>query len=104
MRDNETKEFTAFADATSAQLMLESADRLSARHLLLFVLFEDTELEGTIARAPRAPADVSRAVVAESLLREKGVVIARLRRMGAEVLEAKASLVGSALIDRFSAR
>ena len=95
--------FTDFADPTSAQLMLESADRLSARHLLLFVLFEDAELEAVRARAPSEPADVSRAVVAEALLREKAVVVARLRRMGAEVLEAKAGLVGSALIDRYLA-
>lgn len=95
--------FTDFADATSAQLMLESADRLSARHLLLFVLFEDEELEAARTRAPKAPADVSRAVVAEALLREKAVVVARLRRMGAQVLEAKASLVGAALVDRYLA-
>ena len=95
--------FTDFADPTSAQLMLEAADRLAGRHLLLFVLFEDAELETARAVAPQAPADVSRAVVAEALLRERALVIARLRRMGAEVLEAKASQVGPALIDRYLA-
>ena len=95
--------FTDFADPTSAQLMLESAERLASRHLLLFVLFEDAELEAARARVPDVPQDVSRAVVADALLRERALVIARLRRMGAEVLEAKASLVGSALIDRYLA-
>ena len=95
--------FTDFADPTSAQLMLESADRLALRHLLLFVLLEDAELEAARAHPPDAAADVSRAVVAESLLRERALVVARLRRMGAEVLEAKARDVGSALIDRYLA-
>ncbi len=44
--------FTDFADTTSAQLMLESAARLMKRHLVLFVLFEDEELESLARRAP----------------------------------------------------
>ncbi len=93
--------FTDFADPTSAQLMLESADRMSRRHLLLFVLFEDAELEAVRARAPSEPADVSRAVTADALLREREGVVARLRRMGAEVIEAPAASVGVALIERY---
>jgi uncharacterized protein (DUF58 family) len=93
--------FTDFADPTSAQLMLESAGRLSTRHLLLFVLFEDAELEAVRRRTPGEPADVSRAVAADALLRERETVVARLRRLGAEVVEAPAGLVGSALIDRY---
>ena len=93
--------FTDFADPTSAQLMLESAARLSQRHLLLFVLFEDAELEGVRRGAPMDPADVSRAVTADVLLREREIVVARLRRMGAEVLEAPANALGAGLIDRY---
>ncbi len=93
--------FTDFADPTSAQLMLESASRLSSRHLLLFVLMEDAELETVRRRAPETPADVSRAVTADALLREREVVVARLRRLGAEVIEAPAAAVGTALIERY---
>ncbi len=93
--------FTDFADPTSAQLMLESANRLSSRHLLLFVLMEDAELEAVRRRAPETPADVSRAVTADALLREREVVVARLRRLGAEVIEAPAAVVGTALIERY---
>ena len=93
--------FTDFADPTSAQLMLESANRLSSRHLLLFVLMEDAELEAVRRRSPETPADVSRAVTADALLREREVVVARLRRLGAEVIEAPAAAVGTALIERY---
>ena len=93
--------FTDFADPTSAQLMLESAGRLSTRHLLLFVLFEDAELEAVRRRPPEEPGDVSRAVTADALLREREAVIARLRRLGAEVVEAPAAALGGALIDRY---
>lgn len=93
--------FTDVADITSAQLMLESAGRLAKRHLLLFVLFADEELEGLTRKAPTEPADVSRAVVAESLLRERMLVVAQMRRLGAEVVEAPAERVGAALLDRY---
>ena len=93
--------FTDVADMTSAELMIEAAARLAHRHLLLFVLFEDTELEGLRARPPAEAADVSRAVVADALLRERALVIARLRRLGAEVVEAPAAHIGAALIDRY---
>jgi len=93
--------FTDFVDPTSAQLMLESAGRLTRRHLLLFVLFEDTELETVRRRAPETPADVSRAITADALLRQRELVIAQLRRLGAEVIEAPAAIVGAKLIDRY---
>jgi uncharacterized protein (DUF58 family) len=55
-----------------------------------------------LARAePREPADVSRAVVAAALLRERELVVARLRRLGAEVVEAPIGRIGPALLDRY---
>lgn len=93
--------FTDFADTTSAELMLESAARLTKRHLVLFALFTDTELEDLTRREPIEPADVSRAVVADILLQERKLVIAKLRRMGAEVIEAPAGRFGADLVDRY---
>jgi uncharacterized protein (DUF58 family) len=93
--------FTDFADMTSAQLMLEAAGRLTRRHLVLFVLPEDEPLEQLARAKPVEPADVSRAVVAAALLRERELVVARLRRLGAEVVEAPIDRIGPALLDRY---
>ncbi len=93
--------FTDFADATSAELMLENAGRLAKRHLLLFVVLQDEELDSMVRAEPRAPEDVSRAVVAGALLRERELVIARLRRLGAEIVEARADQLGPDLIARY---
>jgi uncharacterized protein (DUF58 family) len=95
--------FTDFADTTSAQLLLESAARMARRHLLLFALFADEELETIARQEPATPADVSRAVVADALLRERELTIAKLRRLGAEVVEAPPDRFGAALIDRYLA-
>jgi uncharacterized protein (DUF58 family) len=93
--------FTDFADTTSAELMIENISRLMRRHLVLFVAFRDEELETLVRAAPTAPDDISRAVIAAALLREREVVIERLRRLGAEILETAADRIGPELVSRY---
>ena len=93
--------FTDFADSTSAELMLENVGRLMSQHLVLFVVMRDDELEGLVRKAPTEAEDVSRAVVAAAMLREREVVIERLRRLGAQILEAPARQIGPALLGRY---
>jgi uncharacterized protein (DUF58 family) len=91
--------FTEFADSTSAELMIETTGRLIRRHLILFVVMRDEELEELAATPPETPEDVSRAVVAAALLRERDLVLARLRRLGAHIVEAPADRVGPAVLN-----
>lgn len=93
--------FTDFADPTSAELMLRSAGRLLDRHLVLFVVLRDAELAALAQNRPEEPSDVSRAVAAGALLRERAIVIARLQRMGAHVLEAAHDEVGTRLVANY---
>jgi uncharacterized protein (DUF58 family) len=93
--------FSEFSDAISAELMLESVERLLSRHLVLFVVMQDEELESLQAAEPHTPDDVSRAVIAAALLREREVVLARLRRMGVEIVEAPADRMRGELLDRY---
>src|SRR5262249_34215245 len=93
--------FTDFADTTSAELMLEDVGRLLKRHLVLFVVFRDEELEAIARREPVDAEAVSRAVTAEALLRERDLVIARLTRMGALIVDAPAAAMGSALLQAY---
>jgi uncharacterized protein (DUF58 family) len=93
--------FTDFADSTSAELMIENIERLLRRHLVLFVAFRDEELEGMADKEPFEPGDVSRAVIADALLREREVVISRLRRMGVEIVDAPAARAGVSLLNAY---
>ena len=93
--------FTDFADPTGAELMIENVGRLLTRHLVLFVAFRDDELAAMAEAEPVTADDVSRAVVAGSLLAQRELVLARLRRMGAEVIDAPARQLGPALIRRY---
>jgi uncharacterized protein (DUF58 family) len=93
--------FTDFADTTSAELMLDNVARLLSQHLVIFVVMRDDELEDLARQRPVSADDVSRAVVAQALLRERDLVVARLRRLGVQVVEAPADRIGPALIDRY---
>ena len=93
--------FTDFADTTSAELMIENVARLMRRHLVLFVVIRNEELESLARAAPQTPEDVSRAVTADTLLRERDVVVARLRRLGAEIVDAPVDQLGPALLNSY---
>lgn len=93
--------FTDFTDSTAAELMIESLGRLLRRHLVLFVVMHDEELETLVAAAPDDPDDVARAVVAATLLRERETVVTRLRRMGVHIVEAPASRMGPAILNAY---
>ncbi|HYI47697.1 MAG TPA: DUF58 domain-containing protein [Allosphingosinicella sp.] len=93
--------FTEFADTISAELMLGAIGTLLKRHLLLFVVLKDEELENFAAAEPAGPDDISRAVTAASLLRERRLVITRLRHLGVHVIEAAAAEAGPALVNAY---
>jgi uncharacterized protein (DUF58 family) len=93
--------FTDFADATSAELMVENVARLMRTHLVLFVVFRDEELESLVGREPQTADDVSRAVIAERMLKQREAVTARLRRLGAQIVDAPAESLGTALLNGY---
>ena len=93
--------FTDFADTTSAELMLDNVSRLLSQHLVIFVVMRDDELEDLQRQAPTNADDVSRAVVAAALLRERELVVTRLRRLGVQIVEAPADQIGPALLSRY---
>jgi uncharacterized protein (DUF58 family) len=82
----------------SAELMVENVARLARRHMIVFVAFHDEELETLRAAEPQTPDDMSRAVIAHQLLRERSLVLARLRRLGVFIVDAPADKLGPELV------
>ena len=93
--------FTEFTDPTSAELMVRACAPLLARHLLMFLIYRDEELEGLAAAEPETSEDVTRAVAAQALLRERAIVAARLKRMGVHIVEARHDTAGTALVEAY---
>jgi uncharacterized protein (DUF58 family) len=95
--------FSDFSDTTSAELMLENVSHLLKRHTVLFVVFRDEELEGMRRAEPKTPRDASCAVIADLLLKEREIVMARLRQLGVEVVDTPADRLNAGVISAYLA-
>ncbi|MGH6614757.1 DUF58 domain-containing protein [Sphingomonas sp.] len=93
--------FTEFTDLTSAEFMVRAAARLVEKHLLMVVVLRDEELEALTGARPQTPADVTRAVTAAALLRDRLLVLTRLRHLGVHVIESEYDRVGDRLVSGY---
>lgn len=93
--------FSDFTDPTSAELMVESVERLVRHHLVIFVTMADTELAKLTEAEPDSPLAIATAVGADALARQRALVLQRLRRLGVDVIEAPYQAIGYRLIDRY---
>jgi uncharacterized protein (DUF58 family) len=93
--------FTEFTDLTSADFMIRAAARLAEKHLLLVVVLRDEELEAIVDRAPQTPDDITRAVTAAALLKDRLLALTRLRHLGAHVIESEYDRVSDRLVQGY---
>jgi len=90
--------FTEFTDLTSADFMVRAAKRMVETHLLLVVVLRDEELETIADALPEGPDDVTRAVTAAALIRDRRLVLTRLQHLGVHVIESEYDRVGDRLV------
>lgn len=95
--------FSDFTDPTSAELMVESISRLTNRHLVLFVTMADEELTSLATAAPDDMQHLAMAVSADGLLRQRALVLGKLRQIGVDVIEAPWDRIGTRLLDAYLA-
>lgn len=95
--------FTDFTDTVSAELMLENLGRLQREHIVLFVAMADMELQAMMQKTPQSTDDMTEAVIAAGLQRERELVLHRLTRMGVHVLETEPARLHADLISRYLA-
>lgn len=93
--------FTEFTDPISADFMVQAVARLLKTHLVLIVVLRDDELETIVDRMPERAADVTRAVTAAALLRDRRLVLLRLRRRGVHVIESPYDEVAEHLVEGY---
>ena len=93
--------FTEFTDPISAEFLTRAMRRLVETHLVLVVVLRDEELEDIAAREPETADDVTRAVTAAALLKERKVVISGLQHLGVHVIEAEYDRVGERLVQGY---
>lgn len=93
--------FTDFVDSVTAELMMRNVHWLARRHLLLFVAMRDPLLGTLTEREPKNIEDVHRAVVADEIRRERLLVLERLRRSGAQILDVEVADLEPGLVARY---
>lgn len=93
--------FTDFVDTTTAELMLENLALLARRHLILFVALRDPEVERRLARTPEDLDDVATYVATHQAMAERRLVLERLSRMGATIIDAEPAQVTGRLISAY---
>ena len=93
--------FTDFTDTIGAELMLKNLQPLLKKHLVIFATFRDAELESFTDNSPRDSGDITKAVIADNLLREREVVMSTLQKMGVLAIEASADRLGIDLLNQY---
>jgi uncharacterized protein (DUF58 family) len=93
--------FTEFTDTVSADFMLRALRRLVETHLIVIVVLRDEELEAIAAKDPESADDVTRAITAADLLKDRRVVITRLQHLGVHVVESEYDKVSERLVQSY---
>lgn len=93
--------FTEFVDTISAELLIESLQLMTKKHVVVFVTMKDPMLTGLQNAAPDDFNRVAQAVLADDFLRERSVVLERIARLGVHCLDVPAQGVSAALLNRY---
>ncbi len=93
--------FTDFVDTITAELLIESMQRVANRHLVVFVTQRGSLLQRAVDAPPERFADVAQAVIAHDFLRERSIVFERLERLGIHCLDVPSRGLPVALINRY---
>jgi uncharacterized protein (DUF58 family) len=93
--------FTDFVDTVTAELLIESMQRIVGKHVVVFVTQRGSVLRHAVDAPPTQFADVAQAVIAHDFLRERSIVFERLERLGVHCLDVPSSGLPVALINRY---
>jgi len=93
--------FTDFVDTITAELLVESMQRVANRHLVVFVTQRGSVLQRAVDATPNQFVDVAKAVIAQDFLRDRSIVFERLQRLGIHCLDVPSRGLSVALINRY---
>jgi uncharacterized protein (DUF58 family) len=93
--------FTDLLDEAAATALLDAVPVLARRHAVVVASVRDPDLDDIVGTPPATAADVYSAVAALDVLDARARVQSRLRRMGADVLEAPPALLAAACVSAY---
>ena len=93
--------FTEFVDTVTAELLIESMQRMAARHVVVFVTLRDSLMQRVVDAPPARFERDAGAVIAHDLLRERSIVFERLERLGVQCLDVPSRGLSVGLVNRY---
>jgi uncharacterized protein (DUF58 family) len=90
--------FTDLVDEAAARSLMSAVPVLRRRHAVIVASVRDPDLDDAVRRAPDGTHDVYASVVAHDVLDARRRVVARLRHLGADVVEAPPAMLGEACV------
>lgn len=93
--------FTDFLDRQTAGPMLAALDGIARKHVCLFVAVEDPTLEDRLAEEPLGVEGLGGQAIAYGMQKERGEVLAILKRQGVEVLNLRPDHVHAEVLNAY---
>ena len=92
---------TDLAETPATPDVIESAQRLANRHLVLFTVIAQPELRALLDDRPKNDSEMYRYVAAEEIVHRRDVLLRTLRQYGALTLEIDPARVSSAVVNQY---
>jgi uncharacterized protein (DUF58 family) len=92
---------TDLADTSMTPEVIESASRILSKHLLLFTVIAQTDLNQLAARVPENTEDLYQIAAAQEMVHRRETLIGKVRNQGALTLEIAPSRLTTALVNQY---
>jgi uncharacterized protein (DUF58 family) len=92
---------TDLADTSMTPEVIESASRILSKHLLLFTVIAQTDLNDLAARTPQTKDDMYEIAAAQEMVQRRETLIGRVRNKGAMALEIAPSKLTASLVNQY---
>jgi uncharacterized protein (DUF58 family) len=92
---------TDLADTSMTPEVVESASQILAKHLLLFTVIAQTDLQVLAATYPETPQQMFEVAAAQELVQRRETLLGRIRTRGALALEVSPSRLTTTLVNQY---
>ena len=92
---------TDLAETAVTPEVVESAASLARRHLVLFVVIGQPDLEALAAQAPETTRDLYRSTAAQEISHRRELLLGKLRAQGVLALQAESSRLSTLLVNEY---
>ena len=92
---------TDLADTSMTPEVIEGASRILSKHLLLFTVIAQTDLNELAARTPESVEELYEVAAAQEMVHRRETLISKVRNQGALALEIAPSRLTTALVNQY---